>query len=416
MNKRFQNDAKATLRLNSAINNIRHQGFKAWIYKLWTVILHKYFSFLYHKRNFRLKFLNNKCPVHYGVWGFRNAGDTVLYKEVENCFQKKVFRRRDITKGEIVKTEIDKINSRNSFLVLGGGGLFLKDSNPNQNSNWQFNISVENLSKINIPVVLFAIGYNRFRNQEDFDELFKKHLLNTIEKSVFVGLRNQGSINAIKAYLPDHLHEKLVFQPCPTTIIKYSNPKFYKEIDINNSKNKIIAINIAADRLNKRFDGREDAIISSIVKLAGDYRSKGWKVLFVGHTLQDKIIKSYINNDFKYVDLTFKSTKRICSFYSKVALTIGMRGHAQMIPFGLGNPIISLISHDKLKWFLDDIGHPEWGVEIKDEAMEANLQQKINMIIENYQDIRIQIKNAQENLKRITDKNIDDIYKKINKQ
>ena len=50
--------------------------------------------------------------------------------------------------------------------------------------------------------------------------------------------------------------------------------------------------------------------------------------------------------------------------YARPALSIGMRGHAQMIPFGCRRPIVSLISHEKLKWFLEDIGAEDWGVEL----------------------------------------------------
>ena len=35
-----------------------------------------------------------------------------------------------------------------------------------------------------------------------------------------------------------------------------------------------------------------------------------------------------------------------------------------MIPFGVHCATLSLISHDKVKGFVDDIGHPEWGVEL----------------------------------------------------
>ena len=43
-----------------------------------------------------------------------------------------------------------------------------------------------------------------------------------------------------------------------------------------------------------------------------------------------------------------------------------MRGHSQMIPFGLRKNILSIVSHDKLKWFLEDIDHPEWGVDVRE--------------------------------------------------
>ena len=62
--------------------------------------------------------------------------------------------------------------------------------------------------------------------------------------------------------------------------------------------------------------------------------------------------------------------------YSKPRLVIGMRGHAQLIPFGCNTPILSIISHDKMQYFLDDIHHPEWGVDVKDEKFGTKLYNK----------------------------------------
>ncbi len=54
------------------------------------------------------------------------------------------------------------------------------------------------------------------------------------------------------------------------------------------------------------------------------------------------------------------------AYYGRLPLTIGMRGHAQMIPFGMGNGIISVAARDKLRYFTDDIGHPELAVDPRD--------------------------------------------------
>lgn len=45
---------------------------------------------------------------------------------------------------------------------------------------------------------------------------------------------------------------------------------------------------------------------------------------------------------------------------------MGMRGHAQMIPFGLNTKIISLGSHEKLKYFLEDIDALDWYIDVND--------------------------------------------------
>ena len=49
---------------------------------------------------------------------------------------------------------------------------------------------------------------------------------------------------------------------------------------------------------------------------------------------------------------------------------MGMRAHAQMIPFGLNCRIISLGTHNKMRWFLEDIGAPEWYIDLCDHPEE----------------------------------------------
>ena len=43
-----------------------------------------------------------------------------------------------------------------------------------------------------------------------------------------------------------------------------------------------------------------------------------------------------------------------------------MRGHAQMIPFGLSKNIISIISHDKIGYFLEDVMMTEYGIDVNE--------------------------------------------------
>ena len=360
---------------------------------------------LIHFRNFIVPFSAKKLPHHYGVIGYGNSGDTVLYREVEKCFNSG-FIKKDLHAGEITEQKIRNINSQAKFLVLGGGGLILKDTNSNNNSGWQFNISLENLKKINVPMVVFAIGYNRFKGQPEFDEIFTSHIAETVRKSIFFGLRNHGSIQALKAYLPDELQHKLTFQPCPTTIIKYHAPQYFKNWDLSQQKSKRIAVNIAFDRKENRFKGIESPIIDRISNVLRKYVSEGWEVVFVSHCGVDREIRNYITDEFHFKEITYSTANQILQFYSSFPIVIGMRGHAQMIPFGLGNCIISLISHDKLQWFLDDINHPEWGVDIHSESLESDLDLAISHLIGNFENVRKQIAEAQEKLYQTTLNNL----------
>ena len=82
-------------------------------------------------------------------------------------------------------------------------------------SDWQFNISNKNLNKIKIPIIVYGVGFNRFRGQPNFGEKFKKNIKILHKKSLFFGLRNQGSINQIKKIIGPIFF----LQPCVTTFI-----------------------------------------------------------------------------------------------------------------------------------------------------------------------------------------------------
>ena len=50
----------------------------------------------------------------------------------------------------------------------------------------------------------------------------------------------------------------------------------------------------------------------------------------------------------------------------EIDLVIGMRGHSQMIPFGVGCKILTLGTHNKMKYFLDDISSPDLLIDLNE--------------------------------------------------
>ena len=78
------------------------------------------------------------------------------------------------------------INRTADAVVVGGGGLFLSDTNPNRESGWQWRISLDMLEQLEVPLIVFAVGYNRFYGQPDFEPPFSEHVARTIEKSVLL--------------------------------------------------------------------------------------------------------------------------------------------------------------------------------------------------------------------------------------
>ena len=85
-----------------------------------------------------------------------------------------------------------------------------------------------------------------------------------------------------------------------------------------------------------------------------------------------------------------------------------------MIPFGIHCATISLVSHDKVEAFLEDIGHPEWGLELtarrRSNQTAAGLADEMWRILDrvdrNRAEVHAQIKAAQQKLLARTGRNL----------
>ncbi|MES2996856.1 MAG: polysaccharide pyruvyl transferase family protein [Verrucomicrobiota bacterium] len=303
--------------------------------------------------------------------------------------------------------DVTTIN-RSAGTVIGGGGLFLRDTNENLNSGWQWNCPIDLLQAIKVPMVVFAVGYNRFRDQPEFEPIFWEHLAVLAEKSTYIGLRNQGSINAVKQYLPEKLREKVRFQPCMTTLVNRLYPHLTKR-SVNLDK-PVVSINMAFDRAELRYGEKELEILHAVSR-AMTVLSKVARIDLVLQGGDDGFIMPFMRHEkvpFNKVDLRKATPGEIVRYYSSVDLALGMRGHAQMIPFGCGTPILSLITHDKMAWFLDDIGQPDWGIELKSNSLENKLVEKCQELLDTRNQIMEQIHQIQEDLWAVSAKNVLD--------
>lgn len=344
-----------------------------------------------------------KHVIHISAFSHSNTGDLYLPVILRNLFNNFIpvakWTNRHVFK-IVTEKNINSFN-KSDLIVIGGGGLFLKDTNPNNLSGWQWSCSIDLLKQIKTPIIAFAIGYNRFRGQEEFSPIFKEHLNLFIEKAIFIGIRNHGSIEKIKSYLDnDSLKEKLTFQPCMTTLTSL----IYPNLCNYNQKENFIAINCAFDRQALRRS--DDNILRSIAKVALKL-SKFTQIKFYSHVINDEQILPFFDEiGVKYQLVRLKKIEDTVIEYAKPKLVIGMRGHAQMIPFGCNTPILSIISHDKMKWFLDDIHHPEWGVDVLDPDFERKLYETAYYIYHNTSDIIPQLREEQQKLYQITKENM----------
>lgn len=338
-----------------------------------------------------------------------NAGDTVL----SQCVRRTISKKVKTTEWEIIPVlndvtdkTIERIN-RCGLLVIGGGGLFLPDTNSNTVSGWQWAISSKQLKRISIPICVYSVGYNYFRGQET-NKLFLQSIYDLVEKSSFIGLRNRGSIDAVCNLLPLELTTKIKYQPCTTTIIR----KIYGNLSPKKNDTGSIAINMAFDRENLRFGNKKEVILNQVADAIKRIEQNGYRIYYVCHCWDDDKFLPYLKAKgvkYELVDLSYSFPEKVYNFYNEVDLVIGMRGHAQMIPFGLNCEIISLGTHDKMKWFLEDINALDWYVDISSDVnnISDNIYYKFSLIHEKKREETLsRLYNAQEKLWNITMSNL----------
>lgn len=329
---------------------------------------------------------SGKTMFHIANFTPHNAGDRLLSVVVRDSFSENIGAPKWKTARahrEVTPSLVRRIN-RGSGVVIGGGGLFLRDTNENALSGWQWSCSVDNLEQISAPIAVLAVGYNRFRHQPDFEPIFRTHIETLARKSKFIGLRNNGSVNAIRSYLPEDLQEKVVLHPCPTTILGHLYP-FANRAPLKDVSRWSIALNCAFDRRDLRYQGNEAQILERIAQ-AMRILSNNFPIRFYSHTYADSEMLPYLDRarvPYKVYRLEKRSPRQIVEAYSDSVITIGMRGHSQMIPVGCGRPIISLASHDKLLYFLEDVQAPDWGIDIHSDDLDDQIIRLVDKITDN---------------------------------
>lgn len=249
-------------------------------------------------------------------------------------------------------------------LVVGGGGLFLPDTSPNGSSGWQWNVPRAMLERLDVPFAAYAVGLNLFAGQRFHGDLFRSSLETFTERAQFLGLRNHGSVDRVREMLPSHLQDKVRFVPCPTTVLQRIRPGL-PPVEVGTGR---VLVNAAYDRSSRRFGGGYETFLAQMESFIGQVSASGAEVRFASHLPGDerfvRDLAAQHGRELPVDRLNLMSPEQGFAHYRRASLVVGMRGHASMIPFGLGTPILSIVSHPKMRYFLEDVGRPEWAFDV----------------------------------------------------
>ena len=344
--------------------------------------------------------------------GQENAGDKVLPEAVRTCFDAGTGSRHWYEQPVhrlVDEAALEELNARRG-VVVGGGGLFLPDTSPNGNSHWQWNVPDDLLSRLTAPLAVFAVGYNVFDGQLYRRSRFAESLRVLVERSAFFGLRNHGSIERVRELLPAPLRDRVRYQPCPTTVWRHLVPGPLDPVE----RADTVLVNCAYDRAGLRFGHDYGHFLAQTALALKGLRERA-DVRYAAHMPADERFVHDLRREHgvalpveQLYDMTNDGIREL---YARSRLVIGMRGHAGMIPFGCGTPILSLVSHPKLAYFLSDIGREEWGLSVHDRALGPRLLERAAAVLDDHAAAVADVHGAQKLLWETTRSNLDELGK-----
>lgn len=315
---------------------------------------------------------NKKTIWHLGAWN-RNYGDHVLQASIRENILSQSEESIDFVPVDCQNTHfhedlIEVMNKEADLLLVGGGGLIFNRSADQSLSGWQFSIKKEDIKKIKIPIVIYGIGYNKFHfDNRPFREGIREHLKEIQSVAAIFSVRNQGTKDQLIAWGLNP--NKITVVPDAGSFLRANT------ITLDSfSKDKMkIGVNWVSDRPqftypepyeNTKFDVVKN-VAYALKKIVKKYDAQ---IINLEHILglDDDVyevvkeilgenIISIQNDEPKLFPPSLVYAPFLMDIYKQMDLVIGMRGHANIIPFGMNTPFIAMGSHNKNRFFLDEV-------------------------------------------------------------
>jgi len=320
--------------------------------------------------------------------GLRNSGDFMIYKSIIPYCNSHIFEEhKEVEWSQRCIRQDIPLEVYNSYdaIVVGPGGLILPDSVPNKVSGWQWVCPLETLKAIEAKIYVVSIGWNLFfgqkvtmpRHDSDFEEpwredLLRSHLSLVLQKATHFSMRHTGDIRALTDFIDDpSLTSKVTLEMCPTIWYAKHIKLTYDHLSL---KPTYYAFEVKDDRPHRRFFkiGRKafyealwktlkhvkDVMKKPVVILSHD-GSSGF-ASFVRSKPGGKGVPTWSNASSNQ-DAIMKNYLRIHTLFATA-------GHSQMIGWALGIRVISLVTHPKLRHFLEDVGEEDTGIEVNEKG------------------------------------------------
>jgi polysaccharide pyruvyl transferase WcaK-like protein len=337
---------------------------------------------------------------HIGAWN-RNVGDWALCYQMHRLLNEQAMEKGMALKFHMVDSQrtffypelIDQMNEEADLIIIGGGGLIFLRPEDSSRSGWSFNISIQEMERIRKPIVVYGVGYNRFRfDPNNFPEVTSRHLSKLQEKSALFSVRADGTYKVLIEEFG--LNSKKIDVIPDPGICLYDRPMSLTQ---RQKEGPVIAVNWAGDRPHYRYpephESNEKALMnnlkSALVKCVKELDAQ---VMFLPHLMnidtdmyptfaegfpEGKIFSTHLTHPFLYPppgEMIYPHVPFFTNLFRQADVMIGMRFHSCVLAFGAGAKIMPLGSHPKVGGLLEEVGKMDYSlpfIDPKNESSEA---------------------------------------------
>ena len=340
-----------------------------------------------------------------------NFGDHALGVGLRNIllkyFKKNLlFKSIDIHTLDIDEVFISQMNEDADLMLVGGGGLihgFAGDK-------WMLHLPDELIQTIKVPIVCYGLGYNQFREESDLSPEILNNLKLLKEKAFAFSVRNDRSQRELKRL-------GINFEEVPDS-------GFFVDQNIPPSpvEGKYVTIQLAYDMKENRGI-KDEKMIQNFAEITRYLLGKGYKVVFCPHVRKDCEISEAIVKEINQPGQVFMwnwyemvreaNTLNGLAYYKHASFVIGMRGHSQICPIGLGTPVISIVSHRKNIDLLRELGLEKYSIELLDAELVNKIKELIQDVEKNNDMIRQRYEKINQGLEEKAKKYLEGLSKKF---
>lgn len=344
-----------------------------------------------------------------------NFGDHALGLATRNLFRKYfydklIFKYIDTHQYWIDIGEVDRMNRDADLILIGGGGLIHTfDLN---GKAWMFHLPSRLINKIRSRLILFAVGFNQFRTQsKTLHQSVIDNLLAIQKHALAFSVRNDQSKECLE-------RNGIV------NVDEVADPGFFLDGDYPHPKidNPYVVVQLAFDSPNDRGINT-NLFVPNIVVSINHIISQGFSVVLAPHCKPDILISQVIKDNSAFPNKIFiwdyyKSISddhlaTYLGFYKYAEFVIAMRGHAQIIPAGMGVPFVTIANHRKHVDILNTLSMIDYCVDINDELARC-LIQKVDLLIQNSKTLRYHLAQRAALMEQEMGQYISTLYRKYN--